>query len=267
MTSVSVAIMAHPARRRFVDELLAGGLAGTPVVWDRINDRWDTGRRSMLAYDPSCTWHLVVQDDVVLCRDFLPGVRAALAAVPADRPVALYTGRVRPSAAYVARLVRTAASRGLAWLEFSGPWWGPAVAVPTHLIDDMVAWCDQQTIPNYDRRMTAYWDAQRVRCWYSYPSLVDHRVGGENPSLVPGRGNAPSRTAHSFIGDTSPLDIDWNTPPCRPGTRAAPGAQLPRARAGTRTWRHTADGRVRQCVLGSPADLRYADFDEWEEVP
>lgn len=260
---ISMAIMAHPARERFVDGLLAGELAGVRVVWDERNNRWDTGRRSMLAYDPAATWHVVVQDDVIPCRDFQAGIAHALAAVTPTRPVAFYTGRVRPSAQFVARMVRVAQERRSRWLEFSGPWWGPCVAVPTHMIDPMLAYCDPLSIPNYDRRMTAFFDSLRVKCWYSLPSLVDHRVGDENPSLVPGRSNAPSRTAFEFIGEQSPLDIDWHTPPVVASTR------LPRAapqRAAQRTWKHR-DGRVRRCVAGSTADQRYAQFpDEWEAL-
>lgn len=60
--ALSVAVMAHPARAAFVDELT--GLLDRPakVVWDERQDRWDTGRRAMLAYDPACTHHLVVLD-------------------------------------------------------------------------------------------------------------------------------------------------------------------------------------------------------------
>lgn len=261
--SLSVAVMAHPSRRRFVKELQRDGLAGVPVVWDKHNDRWDTGRRSMLRYDAGCEWHLVVQDDAVLAPDFIPGIEAALAAVPSGHPVAFYTGRVRPSAQFVERLVVTATHLGRSWLEFNGPWWGVAVAVPTAAIPDMIDWGDQNTqIANYDKRMARYFALQGVSCWYSLPSLVDHRVEG-NPSLVPGRGNTPSRTAFRFIGDQSPLDVDWNTPACSAVDRA-PGV---RGKSFRRNWRNVLDGRTRQTVVGSHADQRYAQFpDQWIEV-
>jgi len=259
---LSSAIMAHPARAAFVDELRAGELAGVPVVWDERSDRWDTGRRSMLAFDPAATWHVVVQDDAIVCRDFLAGVELALGACEPSGPVAFYTGRVRPARVFVEGMVCAADELGRRWLEFEGPWWGVAVAVPTAMIPAMVEWGDRNTkIPNYDRRMAAHFDLIGATCRYSHPSLVDHRVGGENPSLVPGRGNAPSRTAFRFIGDESPLSIDWNTPAVTPADR--------RLRARTkRTWRHRATGRVRTTVLGSDADLRYASLPaEWKADP
>lgn len=215
--------MAHRRRAQFVDELLPQ-LPGTKVTWDRENDRWDTGRRSMLAFDPDADWHLVVQDDAVLCPDFLPAVEAALSHVP-ERPVSFYTGRVRPYAASIKTAVTRARAAGKPWLAMRGPHWGVAVAIPTHLIEDMIEWCDQQVgVPNYDRRMEKYFTRREILCWHSIPSLVDHRVGEENPSLIPGRGAAPSRTAHEWIGNISPLDIDWSRGALLAPDCPAPGA-------------------------------------------
>jgi hypothetical protein len=267
VVKVSHAIMAHPARQQFVEQLQATQLADVPVVWDRANDRWDTGRRSMLAYDPTADWHVVVQDDAVLCRDYLDGVAAALAHVHEPMPVAFYTGRVRPSAQFVTRMVMTAHVLGRAWLQFPGPWWGVSVAIPVECIELMVAWGDANPrIPNYDKRMAAYFESRGVPCRYSLPSLVDHRVGSENPSLIPGRGNAPSRTAHSFIGVTrSPLEVDWDTPPCTLIDRAH-GVPAPNGNV-RRIWKNRHDGRLRRTILGSPADARYEqDAAEWEVI-
>lgn len=205
---VSVAVMAHPARERLVAELLPQ-LPAARVVWDERNDRWDTGRRSMLTNDPAADWHLVVQDDAVLCRDFLPGVQRMLAHVP-KLPVSLYTGRTRPFRAAVEDAVARARVQHKLFLAMQGPLWGVAVAIPTGLIADMVADCDRRPIRNYDLRMAAHFAARGIPCWYTLPSLVDHRVGLSNPSLVPGRGASMSRTAHHWIGARrSPLKLDW----------------------------------------------------------
>lgn len=206
---LSLALMGHPRRQHFIEQLLEV-LPGTEVVLDRCNDRWDTGRRSMLAFDRSADYHLVVQDDAILCRDFRAGVEAALSCVPSS-PVSFYTGKVRPFAVSVTQAVQRARSAGKPWLAMRGPHWGVAVAIPTPLIEEMIEWCDRQVgVPNYDRRMEKYFTGRGILCWHSIPSLVNHRVGEENPSLVPGRGAAPSRTAHEWIGERSPLNIDWS---------------------------------------------------------
>lgn len=253
---LSVAIMAHPKRAHFVAEL-EPLLPTAEVVWDRKHDRWDTGRRAQLAYDPRASNHLVVQDDAILCPDFLAGVERALEAVPGN-PVAFYTGKVRPRPVQIRSAVALAIAAKRTWITANGPWWGVAVATPTERIDDMVAWCDPKDIPNYDMRMARYWKAERVDCWYSIPSLVDHRIGEENPSLVPGRGNTPGRTAVCFI-DGSPLDIDWHTDPLPLGSQ-------PQGPKVYRTWQNTVNGRRRRVAESSPVTLKLVAHPDWEMV-
>lgn len=210
--SLSVAIMGHRSRMPFIRGLQEK-LPDAELVLDRHNDRWDTGRRSLLAFDPAARWHVIVQDDAILCRDFLAGCEKAAQAA-GDRPVGLYTGRVRPHAHTVTPAVKRALKLKRPWLEMEGPWWGVGIILPTACIPELVAWGDAHPrIANYDRRIAAYFAKLRIDCWYTVPSLVDHRPVAENPSLVEGR--TGNRTAHAFIGDGSPLDIDWSLPPVR----------------------------------------------------
>lgn len=212
---LSVAIMAHPKRKHFVEELVPQ-LPDAEVVWDQKNDRWDTGRRAMMAYDPAATWHLVVQDDAILCPSFLAGVKGALDSVSPEVPVSFYTGRVRPYHEHVQRAVQGAKRNGLTWFCMRGPLWGPAVAVPVQLIERMVRESDPMDIPNYDMRMAEWFYGQGIQCWYSVPSLVTHRVGPENPSLVPGRGSGLGRVAFDFYeGDARTLQ--WISEAYQPG--------------------------------------------------
>lgn len=207
MIRVSVAIMAHPRRAAFVPELKATLDRPAEVVWDDgSNSRWGTGRRALLAYDPTATHHLVLQDDSVIPRDLVAGVEQMLTHAPEDVPVCLYVGKVRPYKEMVAEYVKRAAG-GASWLVMDRLNWGVAVILPVSMIEAVVAAGDAQTIPNYDSRMSTFFEAKGIPVWYPWPSLVDHR---ESPSLVPGRVGA-GRVAHQFIGvDTSALDIDYS---------------------------------------------------------
>lgn len=208
---LSATIMAHPKRERHIPYLQAKMGGNIPVTWDTQNNRWDTGRRAMLAFDPEASHHLVVQDDALLCEDFMPGIRAALKYVP-DNPVAFYAGAVRPRAVEVERRMRMARGERKNWFQMEGPWWGVAVAIPTKFIPEMVQHCDAlKGIDNYDMRLSRFFGARRIKCYYTVPSLVNHRVGREEPSLVPGRGNLSGRVALDFIGENvSALSIDWS---------------------------------------------------------
>lgn len=212
---ISVSIMAHPSRRAFVDALLPQ-LPGAEVVYDTCGDRWDTGRRSLLAHvGTGSDWALTVQDDALLCRNFLPGVERAIKSVPGDHPVSLYIGSVRPHQQTIAPAVREARRTRTPWLVTAGPYWGVAILVPTAHIPEIVEWGDRHpAIRNYDRRIEAFYTARNIDCWYALPSLVDHRPVDENPSLIKGRNG--NRRAHYFIGPRSPLAINWRKPPLTP---------------------------------------------------
>lgn len=207
--SISVAIMSHPRRRRFVGQLRSKLDRPATAVWDRYNDRWDTGRRSLLAYDPQATHHCVIQDDAVIPHDLIGGVEMALQQVPArpgdPAPLCLYAGKTKP---YKTQMDRRARRPGVSWLRMPSLYWGVGIVLPTEIIEPMTSWCDRQThIRNYDLRIGAWLTHKRIPVWYPYPSLVDHR---NSASLVAERTARNSRRAHQFIGaDVSALDYDW----------------------------------------------------------
>lgn len=246
---LSAAIMGHPKRLDFINDL-SRQLPGVRVVLDRKNDRWDTGARALLGYELGATHHLVVQDDAILCKDFLAGCEL-VAEQAGDHPVSLYIGQVRPHVQMVSPAVAHVRDSGGVWLRMGGPWWGVAVIIPVRYIDHMVAWgATRRHIANYDKRMSHYFKVHhKIDCWYTVPSLVDHRSEDENPSLVPGRrGN---RRAQYFIGDRSPLDIDWTTPP-------TPLMTMFRSRNGNRS--------ARRVHVGGHNYMRMVRSDKWEEV-
>jgi len=205
---LSVAIMAHPKREKWVPEL-EKQLPGVVTVWDKKNDRWDTGSRSLLAYDKDADWHMVVQDDALLPPDFYEGVKKMLKFVPASSPVGLYYGRVRPREQEARGLTERAERENASFIVHNGPWWGVGIVLPTAHIREVVKWGDEQSrIPNYDRRISRYYAHERIPCYYPFPSLIEHRHGEENPSLVPGRFSL-NRRAWKFVGPRSALDVEW----------------------------------------------------------
>jgi hypothetical protein len=202
---LSAAVMAHPRRAGYVDELLDALDRPAEVVWDQINDRHDTGVRALEAHDPAATHHLVVQDDAVVCRDLIAGIEQALKHCPQNVPLCLYVGRVRPFPREVERLVAEAGDAGASWLTMRGIYWGVGIVVPTADLADLTAWFRTSTVTNYDRRVSTWYQVHNLDIWYPWPSLVDHR-GDE--SLIDGHGSG--RFAHRFVGtDRSALDVDW----------------------------------------------------------
>jgi hypothetical protein len=258
VTRLSVALMAHPSRAHFVQRL-AEQLPEAEIVWDQRNDRWDTGRRSLLTHHPDADAHLVIQDDVIPCRNLVAGATAAFDATNGGQPIALYTGKVRPKASTVTPAVKRALRIGAPWLEMRGPYWGPGLIIPTTHIRQIIDWWDRQPtrvqarVPNYDRRIEAWYTDQGIDCLYTVPSLVQHRAVDENPSLVKGR--TGNRQAHAFIGDRDPCEIDW--------TRRA--VRLDDAL----TFRNARSGRVCTVQVGTASARAMVRNPNWieEEAP
>lgn len=244
---LSAAIMGHPKRAGFIEDLKKE-LPGVPVVLDTKNDRWDTGARSLMSYASDATHHLVVQDDAVLCQDFIEGCER-VAQSAGDLPVCLYIGQVRPHARTVVPAVAHVRDSGKAWLSMAGPWWGVAVIIPTRYIPKLCEWgATRKHIVNYDKRMARWFYLQKIDCLYTVPSLVDHRSEDENPSLVNGRRG--DRRAQYFIGDRSPLDIDWSSPPTTLMTK----------------FRDRRNGRLVRVHVGGVNFVRMTGNAQWEEV-
>lgn len=214
---MSVALMAHPARSRWVDGIVRRVDADVQVVWDEgWNDRHQTGLAAIRAADPAADYHLILQDDIVVCDDLVAGTKNALEYVPDGHPLSLFTGRARPHRTKVAGLYESARLTGAAFMSFPGPWWGQGVVLPTGVIDELASWFERHVeIENYDRRMSRWFERQGLRCFYTVPCLVDHREQAENPSLVikanGQRRTGSNRTAVEFIGrGRSALEVDWS---------------------------------------------------------
>lgn len=196
--TLSVAVMAHPSRRHLVSELHRRLGRPVPVVWDRCNDRWDTGRRAWLEFEPDATHHLVIQDDAVPA----PGLLSALEQVlpflaERDAAMCLYTGRVREHRLSMRRHVKSHPC----WMAMGAIQWGVGIVLPVERIPAAIEHGDASTIPNYDSRLSSYWTQSLAGpVLYPLPSWVEH---ASTPSLIPGRSG--TRKAYRALGDV-PVD-------------------------------------------------------------
>jgi hypothetical protein len=202
---LSVAVMAHPKRAGYVAELLER-LETTPTIsWDTDGNRWHTGRAALLAYPPEATHHLVLQDDAVIPLGLVETCGRLLAHVPTV-PVSLYMGqwRHRPYKFSMKVVTDTALEKGASFAAFGGPWWGVGVILPTRHIPGVVANGDSSSSHrNYDIKIAQYFKAKRIPCWYTMPSVVEHREG---VSLVGPR----STKRHAMWWESDTADLDWS---------------------------------------------------------
>lgn len=205
MVDLSIAIQHTPGRedrRRWV-QAMCGQIRNEDaqlqlsVIEDLAAEGcWPTHRRALEAVG-SASHHLVLQDDVGLCGDFLYSVEQVIRAMPGHL-ISLYSN---------AQQVHGARALGDAWIVDYAC--GPAVIWPSHLIVEFLNWQERFIDAAFA------WDNVRVSMWLiktarqsfaTVPSLVQH-LGCTSSILGL---NHPSKVAAWWIGeDRSGADVDW----------------------------------------------------------
>lgn len=191
MTTLSVSVMMHPSREHFRGYLLER-LGDVPVIVDDGAGVWATCRRAWQQRDTAADFHLVVQDDALVCQDFTARAITALEAMRTGHACSFYFGR---RAAYD-QLAPDALRLGAIVLPQLH--WGLAVCLPRDLVEPMLAFGDAYDAAAHldDTRIKAFLCSRGVPVWHPVPSLVDHRA--ELPSLVTGLVEQ-NRRAYYFI--------------------------------------------------------------------
>ncbi len=207
MTELSIAIQHAPHRadrrkwvRTMVAQLRKENLdIPLAVIEDSHQEGcWPTYRRALEA---ACgtSHHLVLQDDLGLCRDFIGSVKEVIRARPVNL-IQLYTN---------SRSVFTARLRGESWVEKASVT-GQAVIWPNELIGEFIEWQSAHIASDFP------WDDVRVSMWLiktskrafaTAPSLTQHLGCGFSTLGLNGR----SKVAAWYIGaNKSALGIDWS---------------------------------------------------------
>lgn len=218
---LSIAVQHHPSRADIVGPLL-DALPGATLVVDPdplsgLRSPWRTYRHALETTPERATHRLIVQDDVVPCRGFVPAAEAALAAQP-DR---LVTFIVCGNPFEHKQAVHRACANGYQWAELDNQRWCPVIALawPVALIRPCLDFVDAQNWPETftadDEVVGRYCQASGQLPLATVPSLVDHP--DDVPSLLGANkaqsGNDLGRVSCCWIGDCDPATIDWTLGP------------------------------------------------------
>lgn len=191
---LSICVLAHPSREEWFPYLKSklGKNIQFQIDWESEGN-WPNARKAWARYDPAKKFHLVIQDDAIICNNFYQ--RLAPHLEHDYKAMSLYWGNDktmnRPSRCiergfYVYKVV-----------------WGVAIMLRTDIIDSMLEWTGNREWPERygnkcdDTRISTYIYKSRYKCYYPFPSLVDHRVE-ENTSLTD-EIKSPKRHALKFI--------------------------------------------------------------------
>lgn len=205
---LSIAIMACPKRHDMVTANLLPYLKHPDV---EVTTSWDVHRNGLWWNAKRC-WsragsaqhHMVIQDDAILCKNFLPAVLMALEANP-DVPIGWYG-----KSSAVERVVKS----GYHWFICKNGLWGTCVSLPAAMAYDFIVWSEKHIDHNHraydsdDGKMNLYLSLNKITTWMVVPTLIQH--GGTMKSLI-GHQFKGTQTQF-FAGDEDPTSWNWKVP-------------------------------------------------------
>ena len=198
---ISISCTAHPSREKYF-KYLKENLGDIPFLIDYESKGVAfNSERSWRSYDKSCDYHLVIQDDAIICKDFISKANKIIEKVTKEKndiselrdkkyiAFNFYYG-TRESLKTEAII---AAKRG--YIVKKNVHWGIAICLPTKIIEDMLVFFNKENVPQDDERIARFLRENNIPIYFPIPSLIDHRH--EEKSLVGDKGKG--RKAFKFI--------------------------------------------------------------------
>lgn len=160
---------------------------------------WGNSKKCWLSYDKSADYHLVIQDDAVICKDFYERLESIIKKHNEEYVYCLY---FRLKSRKTHSEMNEAASSALKekGFHFNRLQFAVALVIPTKIINDMIDYADNLDPIKYkntdDLRFSKYLNSINKKVFYPLPSLVDHSTEGES---LAGNGHNLGRQATWFI--------------------------------------------------------------------
>lgn len=201
MLKISVAIMTHPLRGNSALELRQELAYPAQIVTDYESrgHSWN-GLQAWKAYDKDADVHIVLEDDIILCPNFIENVRAVAAAHP----------RQLISFFHIKNRQVDLLQKGIHFCGMQRVSWNQAILLPSAMVTHLIEFVGDDKYKWTDDFLTAFCHALNIPLGLTIPNLVQHRL--PRNSIV---GNPPAlgrkeRISPVFINDISGFDINWN---------------------------------------------------------
>ena len=208
MISISCAIMHSPfssERRRCLEamiqqlspEAIAESWHDCQIFGDfhRRGHWWNAKRCMEWGVSLRSTHHLILQDDIMFCQDFVAGLHKLIEVWP-DEIISLFFGP------------RKTFKKGGRWGDAEGPW-GQAVIYPHDMLSEFLEWQREHikpTLRHDDTRVTLFCDGTDRTVKVPFPNVIDHI--DDMKSTLNHKGFVP-RISDDFLSG-SIFDIDWS---------------------------------------------------------
>ena len=201
---LSISVMAHPSRENMFSGL-RGKLGDVPFSIDTKNNLVDNCKAAWLLHDHEADFHVVIQDDAIICNNFKQRAEAFISKIEAERqetnqPVYCYNFFVKKN--YPDEQMAQFHQKGY-YVEQRNRG-GVAICLPVNQIQSMLDYYDTLTVRHDDERISQWIVKNKFRMCFPIPSLVDH--DDHNVPSLAGNGIGLNRQAYKFI-DTMPVSI------------------------------------------------------------
>jgi hypothetical protein len=216
---LSISVMAHPSRAEFFPYLKEKlQITDDQFSIDQKNNLLENSKASWLLHDPQCDFHVVVQDDSLICDNFR---EKAVMFITEQEEKRIREGRNPQGYNFFLKQDRSCAPL---WVK-DGVYTdnvtrgGVAICLPVLLIKPMLAEFDRQRSRHDDDRISEYTKRNGIKILFPVPSFIGHRceipsvannneslpvwkMSGEDPVTIP-------KIIHQLWIGPNPAPLKW----------------------------------------------------------
>jgi hypothetical protein len=224
---VSISIMAHHSRvKLYIPRLIKaiGEEYDVKVAIDYVSSgAWQTARRAWMLFDDDSTHHILLQDDVMVCKNFMLATHKICKAYN-NHCITFHSHR---------KIADEALEKGLNYAKFHYVT-GQALCMPVEKIKQFVAWSDKfvdDKLRYDDSRLSMFNTIHQYEQVITVPNLVQHFYGG---SILGTPTN--NKQARTYPGDEfDALSVNWSRTKSLAGSKNLPN--------GNSDWQYCYDPR------------------------
>lgn len=186
---LSISVMAHPSRAQFFPYLKEKlGIPLSKFSIDSQNNLLANSRAAWMKHDPHASFHVVIQDDALICDNFM---EKAIAFITAQEERRIREGRKAQGYNF---FLKQDPNLSPLWVK-DGAYTdnvtrgGVAICLPVTHIQAMLAEFDRQRSKHDDDRISEYCKRNGVKILFPVPSLIGHR--NDVPSVASNKQSLP----------------------------------------------------------------------------
>lgn len=201
--AIAHGVVAHLSRYDMATDLaLYLGADVLSFDFEEQGEQWNHQHVLECLYQTGADWLTLIEDDAILCTDFLDREFHALEGLKPDHLVSWYLGTGQWAHEYsvlqkkfLGRKIKEAEDKGYEFIEGNRLWHVVAFSVPRRYAIGVLK-AMRSSRESTDWAIGEWCTATKTKVLYEYPSLVDHR---DDDSIL-GNGSGAPRKAWRFAG-------------------------------------------------------------------